>query len=81
VGEEGKSAQDDPGTQKPGGDRQDQDLAEAALDEGELERIEDGDSLMRMNPVCILAVFRRRCHSNQTEIGLSTLRYRNRNTQ
>jgi hypothetical protein len=53
VGEEGKSTQDDPGAQQPGGDCQEQDLDEAALDEGKLERIDDRDSLMRMNLVCI----------------------------
>jgi hypothetical protein len=53
VGEEGESAQNNPGAQQPSGDRQDQDLDEAALDKRELERVDDRDSLMRMNPVCI----------------------------
>jgi hypothetical protein len=53
VREEGEAAKDDPGPQQPGRDRQDQDLDEAALDKGELKGIDDRDSLMRMNPVCI----------------------------
>jgi hypothetical protein len=54
VREEGQAAQDYPGAEQPRGDRQDQDLEEASLDERELEGIEDSRSLMRMNPVCIL---------------------------
>jgi hypothetical protein len=53
VGEEGEAAEDDPGAEKAGGNCQDQDLDEASLYEGKLERIEDSESLMRMNPVCL----------------------------
>ena len=40
VREEGEAAQHDPGPEQAGGDGQDQDLEQAALDEGELERVE-----------------------------------------
>ena len=40
VREEGEAAQHDPGAEQTGGDRQDQDLDQAALDEGKLEGLE-----------------------------------------
>jgi hypothetical protein len=51
--EEGEAAQDDPGPEQAGGDCQEEDLEEAALDERELKGLEDDPSLMRMNLVCI----------------------------
>jgi hypothetical protein len=81
VREEGQATQDDPGPEQACRDRKDQDLDKAALDERELKRVEDSKSLMRMNPVCACPCFRRGCHRNQTEIGLSTLRYLNFITQ
>jgi hypothetical protein len=55
VREEGEPAQHDPAAEQAGGDREDEDLDQAALDEGEFEGLEDPESLMRMNPVCIWA--------------------------
>ena len=53
VREEGEAAQDDPGAEQAGRDREDQDLEQAALDEGELEGLEQGRlSLVRMSLVC-----------------------------
>jgi hypothetical protein len=42
VREEGEIAKDDPGAKQARRDRQDEDLDEAALDEGKAERIEQG---------------------------------------
>ena len=42
VREEGEAAQDYPGAEQAGGHGEDQDLEEAALDEGELEGLEQG---------------------------------------
>jgi hypothetical protein len=55
VGEEGEAAQHDPGPEQPGRDGKEQDLDQAALDEGELKGLEDRLSLMRMNLVCVFA--------------------------
>ena len=53
VREEGQPAEDDPGAEQAGGDGEDQDLDQAALDEGELEGLEQGRaSLVRMSLVC-----------------------------
>jgi hypothetical protein len=53
VGEKGEAADDDPGAEQPGRRREDQNLEQAALDEGELEGLEDLSSLMRMNLICV----------------------------
>jgi hypothetical protein len=53
VGEEGEPAQHDPGPEQAGRHRQDQNLDQAALDEGEFEGLEDEPIIMRMNLICI----------------------------
>jgi hypothetical protein len=45
MGVEGESAQDDPGADQPRPDREQEDLGQAALDEGEVERLEHGASI------------------------------------
>ena len=45
VGEEGEPAQDDPGAEQAGGHGEDQELDKPALDEGQLERLEQGAGL------------------------------------
>jgi hypothetical protein len=53
VREERQSAEDDPGSEEAGRDGQDQDLEEAALDEGKLEGLEQSPiSLMGMSLIC-----------------------------
>jgi hypothetical protein len=56
VGEEGKATQDDPRPEQAGGHGEDEDLDQAALDEGKLKGLEDSRNLMRMSLVCIKAL-------------------------
>jgi hypothetical protein len=55
VGEEGQAAQNDQGAQQTGGDGEDQDLEQAALNEGELKRVEHrcGGTITGLRPVLI----------------------------
>ena len=53
VREEGEAAQDYPGAEQAGRHGEDEDLDQAALDEGELEGLEQaGPSIVRMSLVC-----------------------------
>jgi hypothetical protein len=57
VGEEGQPAQHDPGPEQAGRDGEQQDLDQAALDERELEGLEDARQLNENESSLLLARF------------------------